>query len=85
METNARRYHGKAPGELDWTDAQRQKRAVAEYLAGLEAEAQVQEDGNSRDGSSGGNSTAASDRKSSKVISPSTLGFRFADHACRFI
>ena len=73
------------PGALDWTDAQRQKRAVAEYLAGLEAEARVQEDGNSRDGGSGGKSTAASYRKSSKVISPSTLGFRFADHACRFI
>jgi len=43
MEANASRYHGKAPDELDWTDAQRQKRAVAEYLAGLEAEAQVQE------------------------------------------
>jgi hypothetical protein len=27
MEANASRYHGKAPGELDWTDAQRQKRA----------------------------------------------------------
>jgi hypothetical protein len=39
MEANASRYHGKAPDELDWTDAQRQKRAVAEYLAGLEAEA----------------------------------------------
>jgi hypothetical protein len=37
MEANASRYHGKAPGELAWTDAQRQKRAVAEYLAGLEA------------------------------------------------
>lgn len=29
MEANASRYHGKAPDELDWTDAQRQKRAVA--------------------------------------------------------
>src|ERR1700748_1689154 len=36
MEANASLYHGKAPGELDWTDAQRQKRAVADYLAGLE-------------------------------------------------
>jgi hypothetical protein len=27
------------PDELDWSDAQRQKRAVAEYLAALEAEA----------------------------------------------
>jgi hypothetical protein len=71
MEANASRYHGKAPGELDWTDAQRQKRAVAEYLVGLEAAAQVQEDGNSRDDGSGGNSTGASDRKSPKVISPS--------------
>jgi hypothetical protein len=32
MGANASRYHGKAPDELDWTDAQRQKRAVAEYL-----------------------------------------------------
>src|SRR6266478_8888878 len=45
IEANASRYHGKALDELDWTDAQRQKRAVAEYLAALEAEAQVQEDG----------------------------------------
>jgi hypothetical protein len=35
MEANASGYHGKAPDELDWTDAQRQKRAVAEYLASL--------------------------------------------------
>jgi len=41
MEANASRYHGKAPDELDWTDRQRQKRAVAEYLGGLEAEARV--------------------------------------------
>ena len=27
MEANASRYHGKAPNEMDWTDAQRQKRA----------------------------------------------------------
>jgi hypothetical protein len=37
MEANADRYHGAAPGELDWTDAQRQKRAVAEYLVALKA------------------------------------------------
>ena len=35
LEANARRYHGKAPDELDWTDEQRQTRAVAEYLAAL--------------------------------------------------
>src|SRR5512144_1604563 len=39
LEANASRYHGKPPAELDWTDAQRQKRAVAEYLAAVEAEA----------------------------------------------
>ena len=38
MKANASRYHGKAAGELDWTEKQRQKRAVAEYLAALEAE-----------------------------------------------
>ena len=71
MEANASRYHGKAPDELDWTDAQRQKRAVAEYLAGLEAEAQIQEGGDSRDGGSDGKPTATPDRKPPKVISPS--------------
>ena len=35
MEANASRYDGKAPNELDWTDAQRQKRAVAEYRLDL--------------------------------------------------
>ena len=34
LEANASRYHGKAPDELDWTEKQRQTRAVAEYLAG---------------------------------------------------
>src|SRR5499433_1482656 len=70
MEANASRYHGKAPDELDWTDAQRQKRAVAEYLAGLEAEAQVQQDRDRRGGGSDG-TTATPDRKPPKVISPS--------------
>ena len=50
MEANASRYHGKAPNELDGTDAQRQKRSVAGYLAGLEAEAQVQQGGDSDGG-----------------------------------
>jgi hypothetical protein len=27
IEANANYYHGKAPDELDWTDAQRQQRA----------------------------------------------------------
>jgi hypothetical protein len=70
MEANASRYHGKAQNELDWTDAQRQKRAVAEYLAGFEAEAHAQEDGTI---SSDGTPTATPDRKSPKVISPSDL------------
>lgn len=41
IEANASRYHGKAPNELDWTDAQKQRRAVAEYLAAVEAEAKA--------------------------------------------
>src|SRR6201988_2761077 len=71
IEANASRYHGKAPGELDWTDSQRQKRAVAEYLAGLEAEAQVQEGGDRGAGGSDGTPNASSDRKPPKVSSPS--------------
>jgi hypothetical protein len=73
MEANASRYHGKAPDELDWTDAQRQKRAVAEYLAGLdsEIEAQTEEGGDSRGGGSAGKPTPKPDRKPPKVISPS--------------
>jgi transposase len=73
MEANASRYHGKTPDELDWTDAQRQKRAVAEYLAGLEAEAQAQaeEGGDRRGGGSDGEPTSKPDRKPPKVISPS--------------
>ena len=71
MEANASRYYGKAPDELDWSDAQRQKRAVAEYLAGLEAEAQFQEGGNSRGADSDGKPTPKPDRKPPKVISPS--------------
>src|SRR5215510_10696293 len=54
MEANASRYHGKAPDELDWTSAQRQKRAVAEYLDGLEAEAQAKEADDSCDGGADG-------------------------------
>src|SRR6185436_12375392 len=72
MEANASRYHGRAPDELDWTDVQRQKRAVAEYLAALEAEAPSQAEmdrGNSDGSDSGGNFRP--DRKPPKVISPS--------------
>ena len=71
IEANASRYHGKAPDELDWSDAQRQKRAVAEYLAGLEAEAHAQEDSASGGSGSDGTPTTTPDRKPPKVISPS--------------
>jgi transposase len=53
MEANASRYHGKAPGELDWTEKQRQKRAVAEYLAALEAEATIKNDASDDEAGSG--------------------------------
>jgi transposase len=72
IEANASRYHGKAPNELEWTDAQRQRRAVAEYLAALDAEARAQaEDTNDADGGSAGHSEPRIDRKPPKVISPS--------------
>ena len=73
MEANASRYHGKAPNELDWTDAQRQTRAVAEYLAGLDAETEPQTEGgeDSGGGGSDGEPPPGPNRKPPKVISPS--------------
>jgi hypothetical protein len=53
MEANASRYHGKAPDELDWTEKQRQTRAVAEYLSALDAEAAAEGDA-ANDHDSGG-------------------------------
>ena len=44
LEANASRYHGKAPDELDWTDKQRQTRAVAGYLAALDETAEPNPD-----------------------------------------
>jgi len=38
MEADASRYHGKAPGEIDWSAPERQTRAVAEFLSGLDDE-----------------------------------------------
>ena len=38
MEANASRYHGKAPGEIDWSVPELQTRAAAEFLAGLDDE-----------------------------------------------
>ena len=72
IEANASRYHGKAPDELDWTDAQRQRRAVAEYLTALdtEARAEAERDGNASGGSDG-TPEPKPDRKQPKVISPS--------------
>jgi hypothetical protein len=55
MEANASRYHGVPPGELDWTDAQKQKRAVAEYLDALDTEAERQAQASDSDsGADGG-------------------------------
>jgi transposase len=75
IEANASRYHGKAPNELDWTDEQRQRRAVAEYLAALDADARAafeDNDGNDTDvGSAGDNNQPRGERKPPKVISPS--------------
>src|SRR3954468_2103508 len=73
MEANASRYHGKAPDELDWTEKQRQKRAVAEYLAAVEAEAAAEGDAPD-DGAGGGPESKRHrryERQPPKVISPS--------------
>jgi transposase len=44
MEADASRYHGKAPDEVDWPVPQRQTRAVKEYLAALDGDAQPNPD-----------------------------------------
>jgi transposase len=38
MEADASRYHGKPPDEIDWSLPERQTRAAAEFLAGLDDE-----------------------------------------------
>jgi hypothetical protein len=38
IEADASRYHGKAPGEIDWSAPERQTRAVAEFLTALNDE-----------------------------------------------
>ena len=68
---NASRYHGKAPDELDWTEKQRQKRAVAEYLAALEAEAAIEGDALNESGGSESKRQRRYERQPPKVISPS--------------
>src|SRR3954452_6002916 len=44
IEADASRYHGKAPNEIAWAEPARQTRAVKEYLAGLQAEAESNPD-----------------------------------------
>ena len=73
MEANASRYHSKAPNELAWTEKQRQKRAVAEYLSALDAEAAAESDAANDDDSGGSESKGQRryQRQPPKVISPS--------------
>lgn len=74
LEANASRYHGVPPDEIDWTDAQRQRRAVAEYLAAVDAEAQSSAEANGADDDDTDPETPRhrrSERKAPKVISPS--------------
>src|SRR5262249_2762640 len=73
MEANASRYHGKAPDELDWTERQQRKRAVAEYLAALEVEAVADGDAQNDNESGGpeGKRQRRYERQPPKVISPS--------------
>ena len=71
IEANASRYHGKAADELDWSDAQRQQRAVAEYLAALEAQAAVEAGHDNDADGSDDDARLTANRKPPKVISPS--------------
>ncbi|MGA7385007.1 MAG: hypothetical protein WBW81_10100, partial [Methylocella sp.] len=71
MEANASRYHGKAPDELDWTEKQRQKRAVAEYLAALGAEAAIEDDASNESGGTESKRQRRYEGQAPKVISPS--------------
>ena len=43
-EVDASRYHGKAPDEIGWAEPERQTRAVKEYLAALDVDAQSNPD-----------------------------------------
>lgn len=74
LEANASRYHGVPPDEIDWTDAQRQRRAVAEYLAAIDAKAQSATETSGADDDDTDPETPRtrrSERKAPKVISPS--------------
>src|SRR5215475_8897602 len=75
MEANASRYHGKAPAEIDWTEKQRQKGAVAEYLAALKAaaadEVDAADDGDGDGGRPESKRPRRYERQPPKVISPS--------------
>ena len=44
IEADASRYHGKAPDEIGWAEPERQTRAVKEYLAALDVDAQSNPD-----------------------------------------
>jgi transposase len=44
IEANTCRYHGKAPDEIAWAEPERRTRAVKEYLAGLDVDAQANPD-----------------------------------------
>jgi transposase len=46
MEADASRYHGKAPDQIEWAGPERQTRAVKEYLAALDVDAQSNPDRN---------------------------------------
>jgi transposase len=69
IEANASRPQGKAPDELDWTDAQRQQRAVAMTALDVEARAVVEHSrDDDTDADSGSDSAPRGDRKPPKVI-----------------
>lgn len=72
LEANASRYHGVPPDEFDWTDKQRQKRAVAEYLAAMETDpdSEAAQDFGDDDGGPEQPRRRQTGRKTPSVVSP---------------
>lgn len=72
LEANASRFHGVPPDELDWTDEQRQRHAIAEYLAAIEADrSEKTQQHLNDDGGPEEPRRRDAERKAPKVISPS--------------
>src|SRR5206468_3388974 len=76
MEADASRYHGKTPGEIDWSAPERQTRAVAEFLTALDDE----DDDPADTGAIGAQARLARRRHGVRHWQVPPLGYRRRDH-----